>query len=78
MQSSMKVSRYPEPILLLPYIGKWTALAGLIAALSGTASAFFLFSLDYATHWRETHPWIIWLLPLAGFAVARDRDTADD
>ncbi|MYM74530.1 voltage-gated chloride channel protein [Duganella sp. FT134W] len=65
----MKPSRYPEQLLLLPYIGKWTLLAGLIAVLSGTASAGFLFALDYATHWRETHPWIIWLLPLAGFAV---------
>jgi H+/Cl- antiporter ClcA len=64
-----KLSRYPEQIALLPYIGKWTALAGLIAVLSGTASAFFLFALDYATNWREAHRWIIWLLPLAGFAV---------
>ncbi|NYE60515.1 H+/Cl- antiporter ClcA [Duganella sp. 1224] len=65
----MKPPRYPEQILLLPYVGKWTVLAGLIAVLSGTASAFFLFALDSATHWRETHAWIIWLLPLAGFAV---------
>lgn len=64
-----KPFRYPEQIALLPYIGKWMLLAGLIAALSGTASAFFLFSLDYATNWRESHRWIIWLLPLAGFAV---------
>jgi H+/Cl- antiporter ClcA len=64
-----KLSRYPEQIALLPYIGKWTALAGLIAVLSGTASACFLFALDAATNWREAHRWIIWLLPLAGFAV---------
>jgi H+/Cl- antiporter ClcA len=64
-----KPFRYPEQLLLLPYIGKWTLLAGLIAVLSGTASAFFLFALDYATNWREAHPWIIWLLPLAGFVV---------
>ncbi|MES2164031.1 MAG: voltage-gated chloride channel family protein [Pseudomonadota bacterium] len=65
----MKSRRYPEQIALLPYIGKWTFIAGLIALLSGTASAFFLFALDRATAWRETHAWIIWLLPLAGFAV---------
>ncbi|SDF63795.1 MULTISPECIES: voltage-gated chloride channel family protein [unclassified Duganella] len=64
-----KPSRYPEQVLLLPYIGKWLLLAGLIAVLGGTASAFFLFALDYATNWRETHAWIIWLLPLAGFVV---------
>ncbi|MYM88746.1 voltage-gated chloride channel protein [Rugamonas sp. FT82W] len=65
----MKSRRYPEQIALLPYIGKWTFIAGLIALLSGTASAFFLFALDRATGWREAHRWIIWLLPLAGFAV---------
>lgn len=54
---------------MLPYVGKWTLIAVLIAALSGTASAFFLFALDAATNWREAHPWIIWLLPLAGFGV---------
>lgn len=65
----MKPSRYPEPLAMLPYVGKWTIIACLIAALAGTASAFFLFALDYATNWREAHRWIIWLLPLAGFAV---------
>jgi H+/Cl- antiporter ClcA len=28
-----------------------------------------LYALDAVTAWREAHPWIIWLLPLAGFAV---------
>jgi H+/Cl- antiporter ClcA len=65
----MRPSRYPEQIALLPYIGKWTFIAALIAVLSGTASALFLFALDLATNWREAHRWVIWLLPLAGFAV---------
>jgi H+/Cl- antiporter ClcA len=65
----LKPTRYPEQIALLPYMGKWTVIAALIAALSGTASALFLFALDAATNWRESHRWIIWLLPLAGFAV---------
>jgi H+/Cl- antiporter ClcA len=65
----LKPLRDAEQIALLPYMGKWTAIAALIAALSGTASALFLFALDSATAWRESHRWIIWLLPLAGFAV---------
>jgi H+/Cl- antiporter ClcA len=65
----MKIPRYPEQLILLPYIAKWSAIAVLIAALSGSASAFFLVALDVATNWREARPWIIWLLPLAGFAV---------
>jgi H+/Cl- antiporter ClcA len=60
---------YPEQLDLLPYLGKWCLIATLIAALAGTASAFFLFALAWATGTREAHPWLIWLLPLAGFAV---------
>lgn len=65
----MKTFRQPEQIALLPYMGKWLALALLVATLAGSASAFFLFALERATFIRETHPWLIWLLPLAGFAV---------
>jgi len=63
------MKRLPEPILLLPYLGKWCLLAALLAALAGSASAFFLFALDAATTYRTNHAWIIWLLPLAGFVV---------
>ncbi|UGQ48326.1 voltage-gated chloride channel family protein [Massilia endophytica] len=54
---------------VLLYIAKWSVLAALVAVLAGSASALFLFSLDAATAWRLAHPWIIWLLPFAGFAV---------
>ncbi|WP_336972881.1 voltage-gated chloride channel family protein [Alcaligenes sp. PF14] len=54
---------------LLAYYGKWFVLACLIAVLAGSASAFFLFSLEQATSWRMHHAWLIWLLPLAGLAV---------
>jgi H+/Cl- antiporter ClcA len=65
----MSASRRFEQLDLLPYIGKWIAIACVVAALAGTASAFFLFGLDWVTAWREGHRWIIWLLPIAGFAV---------
>jgi H+/Cl- antiporter ClcA len=51
------------------YLVKWTVIASAVAALAGSASALFLFALDAATAWRQAHPAIIWLLPLAGFAV---------
>lgn len=63
-----KFSRF-EPFVLLPQMGKWLVFAGVVAALAGTASAFFLLALDHATTWRESHRWVIWLLPLAGLAV---------
>jgi H+/Cl- antiporter ClcA len=37
--------------------------------LAGSASALFLVALDVATAWREAYRWMVWLLPLAGFAV---------
>jgi len=40
-----------------------------IAVLAGSASAVFLVSLDWATAARVAHPWLLALLPFAGFAV---------
>ncbi len=65
----MKNSKRPEQVDLLPYMGKWIALASAVAILAGSASAFFLFSLDWATTTRIKHRWLIWLLPVAGFVV---------
>ncbi len=65
----MKADRYPELLELLPYLGKWLLLAGAVAVLAGSASAFFLFALEWATSTRIEHRWLIGLLPLAGFFV---------
>lgn len=65
----MKLDKLPEPIDLLPHVGKWLLLASGVAVLAGSASAFFLFALDWATAVRLSHRWLIWLLPIAGFAV---------
>lgn len=65
----MKHSKRPEQVDLLPYMGKWLLLASGVAVLAGSASAFFMFALDWATATRVAHRWLIWLLPVAGFAV---------
>ncbi|WP_229797484.1 voltage-gated chloride channel family protein [Jeongeupia chitinilytica] len=44
-------------------------LASAVAVLAGTASAFFLFALDWATATRIAHRELVWLLPVAGFVV---------
>ncbi|AQR69153.1 voltage-gated chloride channel protein [Janthinobacterium sp. LM6] len=54
---------------LLKHLFKWLLLASVVAALAGSASAAFLFALDWATRTRLAHAWLIWLLPVAGFAV---------
>lgn len=58
-----------EAIPATRHLAKWLALSIMVAVLAGSASAIFLFSLDWVTRTREHHPWLIWLLPLAGFAV---------
>ena len=65
----MRTSTLPELLDLLLYMGKWLVLASAVAALAGSASAFFLFALDWATATRMSHRWLVWLLPFAGFAV---------
>ena len=65
----MKRLKHHDQIELFSYIGAWLVTASLIALLAGTASAVFLLSLDNATAWRESHSWMIWLLPLAGLLV---------
>ena len=48
---------------------KWLAVLVPMAAVIGSASAFFLWSLDALTRVRFAHPWLLWLLPLGGLAV---------
>jgi H+/Cl- antiporter ClcA len=58
----------PRPFQLLA-AAKWLAMLVPMAALIGSASAFFLWSLDALTRLRFANPWLLWLLPLGGFAV---------
>ena len=48
---------------------KWLAIALLVGVPVGSASAFFLVSLDWVTNYREAHTWIIALLPIGGLLV---------
>jgi H+/Cl- antiporter ClcA len=55
-----------KPILLT---SKWLLICFLIGIFSGSASAFFLVSLEWVTQFREHHSWMIWLLPMGGLAI---------
>ena len=50
-------------------IAKWIFICVLIGFFSGCASAFFLVSLEWVTQYRESHNWIIWLLPIGGLCI---------
>ena len=56
-------------IPLVRYLSIWLGLGALVGILAGTASALFLAFLSWATDFRESHLWLLALLPLAGFAI---------
>lgn len=68
-QNIKKVIARVEQLPLLIYLLKWLWLALLVGVLAGSASAFFLVSLDWATNWRESNLWIIALLPIGGLII---------
>jgi H+/Cl- antiporter ClcA len=65
----MHLFRTQELNSVIQYVLKAVALAVLVSVLAGSASALFLFALDWATHTREANRWLMWGLPLAGFCV---------
>lgn len=58
-----------EHFSIARYSIKWFVISLLVGCLVGSASAFFLVSLEWATQWREGNTWIIALLPLGGLAI---------
>ncbi|MET4073179.1 chloride channel protein [Hymenobacter sp. UYCo722] len=61
--------RVSHPTATLLFLLRWLLIGSLIGALAGTASAGFLVALDWATRWREAHPWALALLPAAGLLI---------
>lgn len=57
--------KYP----VLSFVFKWLLISLLIGVLVGSASAGFLISLDWVTNLRETHLWLIALLPIGGLLI---------
>ncbi|WP_448520722.1 chloride channel protein, partial [Rhodoflexus sp.] len=64
----MKI-RQTEQVSFLSDTLKWLFFALLVGVLAGSASAFFLVALDWATNWRESNLWVIALLPVGGFVI---------
>lgn len=58
-----------EQIPSFLYLLKWISICLVLGGIIGSVNAFFLFSLDWATNWRESHLWIIALLPIGGFII---------
>lgn len=58
-----------QQVSILKYLLKWFSLSILIGGFVGSASAFFLWSLNEATDFRSAHIWIIALLPVGGLII---------
>ena len=58
-----------EQSFSLLFLLKWTFICLLIGAFTGSASAVFLWSLEWATNYREANVWLIALLPIAGLVI---------
>jgi len=71
MEQNSFVSKFKlsEVLSLLPFLGKWLFFSLVVGAISGSASAFFLVTLDWVTNYREANLWIIALLPLGGLVI---------
>ncbi|MDO8992531.1 MAG: chloride channel protein, partial [Daejeonella sp.] len=67
MSPSNILNKVQSPLLV--YILKWVPLSIIAGILAGTASAFFLVSLDWVTKLRESNLWIIAFLPLGGLII---------
>ena len=55
--------------LLIHEAAKWLLMILFVGISSGTASAFFLAALEWATNTRNTYHWLIWLLPIGGLLI---------
>ena len=64
-----KILRSVEQISALSYTFYWLLVSALVGFCVGSASAFFLLSLEWATHFREENLWIIALLPIGGLLI---------
>ncbi|MES2517304.1 MAG: voltage-gated chloride channel family protein [Bacteroidota bacterium] len=65
LQSRVFFRNYPA----IPYLLKWLFISSIIGICVGSASAGFLQSLDWVTNYRESHLWLIILLPIGGFTI---------
>ncbi len=52
------------------HLVRWIALGAASGVLAGASSWLFLEGLDRITTYRLDHPWLLYLLPLAGVVIA--------
>lgn len=54
---------------LLTFV-KWLIVAGVTGCVGGVVGTLFHVSVQWAAQLRVMHPWLLWLLPAGGLAIA--------
>ena len=49
---------------------RWVIAAAIVGAVCGVVGALFATAVEEATHLRQHHEWVIWLLPVGGLLIA--------
>ena len=62
------LEKMQHPLAYIKNFLKWTVLGLLMGALGGLIGAGFHHALHFVTHFRSSHRWLIFLLPLGGLA----------
>jgi len=50
-------------------LAKWLAVSAVIGVLAGLVGSAFHIGVEAVTHFRLSHPWVLYTLPAAGLAV---------
>lgn len=50
-------------------MAKWTLVAGVVGTVSGLVGSAFHIGVEIATEFRGEHPWMLYLLPVAGLLI---------
>lgn len=55
--------------LNLLFVFKWIIISLVLGSICGVVGSLFHISVDYVTHFRIAHPWIIYFLPVGGILI---------
>lgn len=66
MKKALLASRYLSIVI---HLFRWTLMAIPVSIFVGSTVALFLWLLEKATNYRLAHPWLLYLLPVAGILI---------
>lgn len=68
-RNMLKFNKSLEQFTIACQLVRWTVIIIPVALVVGSLVALFLWLLDYVTHFRWEHPWLLYLLPMAGIGI---------